>query len=233
MTDLSGRNILVLGGSGALGALIVGRLLSRGANVMATTTSTEHAARIPAGVSPMLLLDLAKPETISTLVNYLIQNDIQVDGIVNATGLVAFGLASDLSVDALLALASVNLTGPILLISGLIPALRNSALSGRSPFVLNISGIVAENPMAGMAAYSASKAGLFAFGQALGRELRKDGIRVIDARPGHTETGLAERAIEGVAPKFAEGMNPESVAERIVSAIENDELDLPSGAFRA
>jgi cyclic-di-GMP-binding biofilm dispersal mediator protein len=85
--------------------------------------------------------------------------------------------------------------------------------------------------MAGLAAYSATKAGLWAFDQALTREVRKDGIRVIDARPGHTETGLANRAISGTAPAFPTGMTPEAVAERIVNAILSGENDLPSTAF--
>jgi cyclic-di-GMP-binding biofilm dispersal mediator protein len=85
--------------------------------------------------------------------------------------------------------------------------------------------------MAGLGAYSASKSALYAFDQAISRELRRDGIRVIDARPGHTETGLAARAIAGQAPAFPQGMTPEHVASRIVAAIVQDEKDLPSSSF--
>jgi short-subunit dehydrogenase len=231
MSSLRGKNILVLGGSGALGSLISKGLIQNGAQVMATTSSNDNADRIPSAASPRLLLDLAKPESISVLVQYLVQSDAQVDGIVNATGIVAFGDASELTAETLARLTSVNLTGPISIISGLISNLRKSAQLGNQPFVVNISGIVAEKPMAGMAAYSATKAGLYAFDQALSRELRKDGIRVLDARPGHTETGLAARAIAGTAPNFATGMAPEAVAGRIVEAIVNGEADLPSGVF--
>jgi short-subunit dehydrogenase len=233
MTDLRGKKILVLGGSGALGSLITQALIRNGAQVMATTSSNDRADRIPSAASPRLLLDLTKPESISVLVQYLLQSDAQIDGIVNATGLVAFGGAVELDAETLSKLTAVNLTGPIAIISGLIPALRKSATEGRTPFIANISGVVAESPMAGLAAYSATKAGLYAFDQALSRELRKDGIRVIDARPGHTETGLANRAIAGVAPAFPVGMAPESVANRIVTAILTGESDLPSTSFSA
>jgi cyclic-di-GMP-binding biofilm dispersal mediator protein len=128
-------------------------------------------------------------------------------------------------------LTAVNFTGPIAIISGLLPALKASAAADNEPFVVNISGVVAEAPMAGLAAYSATKAGLWAFDQALTREVRKDGIRVIDARPGHTETGLATRAVAGTAPAFPTGMTPESVADRIVRAILDGESDLPSTVF--
>jgi short-subunit dehydrogenase len=233
MDNLRGKNILVLGGSGALGSLLTTKLATQGAQVMATTTSNDRGAQIPSVASPRLLLDLERPDSIEVLVNYLIQSGAQIDGIVNATGVVAFGPATELSATTLARLAAVNLTGPIAIISGLLPALKTSAAVGNEPFVVNISGVVAESPMAGLAAYSATKAGLWAFDQALTREVRKDGIRVIDARPGHTETGLATRAIAGTAPAFPTGMTPESVADRIVNAILNGESDLPSTAFAA
>ena len=231
MDNLRGKTILVLGGSGALGSLLVSRLSAQGAQVMATATSNERGALIPTVASPRLLLDLERPESIEVLVNYLIQSGATIDGIVNATGVVAFGPASELTASTLAKLTAVNLNGPIAIISGLLPALKASAAAGKEPFIVNISGVVAESPMAGLAAYSATKAGLWAFDQALTREVRKDGIRVIDARPGHTETGLATRAIAGTAPAFPTGMTPESVADRIVRAILGGETDLPSTAF--
>ena len=231
MDKLRGKTILVLGGSGALGSLITSTLIDHGAQVMATTTSNEKGDLIPSAASPRLLLDLERDESIGVLVNYLIQSGAKIDGIVNATGVVAFGPASELAATTIKRLNAVNLTGPITLVSGLLPALRVSAQAGNEPFVVNISGVVAESPMAGLAAYSATKAGLWAFDQALAREVRKDGIRVIDARPGHTETGLASRAIAGIAPAFPTGMSPKAVADRIVAAIINSETDLPSTAF--
>ncbi|NBU16623.1 MAG: short-chain dehydrogenase, partial [Actinobacteria bacterium] len=62
---------------------------------------------------------------------------------------------------------------------------------------------------------------------------RRTGIRVIDARPPHTETGLATRAVAGTAPRFPQGLSPDTVASRIVAAIADGETDLPSSAFTA
>jgi cyclic-di-GMP-binding biofilm dispersal mediator protein len=186
---------------------------------------------VPQAGNPRLLVDLTNPESIRVLIDYLIESEAKIDGIVNATGVVAFGNFTDLTAEVLTKLFAVNTTGPIHLIQGLLPALKISSASGNAPFIVNISGVVAESPMAGLAAYSSSKAALYAFDQAISRELRKDGIRVIDARPGHTETGLAGRAIGGVAPTFPQGMSADQVADRIVKAIVEDEKDLPSSAF--
>lgn len=231
MSELKSRNILVLGASGVLGSNIATKLAQAGATVMATSSTLESAERVPHAGNPRLLVDLTNPESIRVLIEYLIESDAKIDGIVNATGVVAFGNFTDLSPEVLTKLFAVNTTGPIQLIQGLLPALKASAAAGNDPFIVNISGVVAETPMAGLAAYSASKAAFFAFNQAISRELRRDGIRVIDARPGHTETGLAGRAIGGVAPAFPTGMSAEQVSDRIVKAIVEDEKDLPSSAF--
>ncbi|MEK7662631.1 MAG: short-chain dehydrogenase, partial [Actinomycetota bacterium] len=63
------------------------------------------------------------------------------------------------------------------------------------------------------------------------RELRREGIRVLDTRPPHTETGLASRAIAGVAPTMPQGLDPDAVAARIVAAIVNDDKDVPAELF--
>jgi cyclic-di-GMP-binding biofilm dispersal mediator protein len=63
------------------------------------------------------------------------------------------------------------------------------------------------------------------------RELRRQQIDVIDIRPPHTETGLANRPIAGVAPKLPTGLDPAVVAARIVAAIKDGEKDLPVEAF--
>lgn len=231
MSNLQSRNILVLGGSGVLGGLIVQALAREGAIVAATATTLESAAHIPAQASPRLLLDFAQPDSIDVLSTYLLDSDAPIDGIVNATGVVGFGAIAELESAAFEKMMRINTTGPIELLSKLHPALLASAAKGNEPFFLNISGVVAEQPMAGLAAYSASKAAMFAFNQAAAKELRRVGIRVIDARPGHTETGLSSRAIFGNAPAFPAGMDASAVAARIVSAIQSDERDIPASAF--
>ncbi len=231
MSDVKSKNILVLGASGVLGATIATKLAGLGAQVMATSSTLESAEKVPGICNPRLLVDLSTPESIRVLIEYLVDSGAKIDGIINATGVVAFGNYTELTPETLHKLFSVNATGPIQLIQGLLAALKNSAASGNDPFIVTISGVVAETPMAGLAAYSASKAALYSFTQAVSRELRRDGIRVIDARPGHTETGLAGRAIAGTAPTFPTGMSADHVADRIVKAIIEDEKDLPSTAF--
>jgi cyclic-di-GMP-binding biofilm dispersal mediator protein len=155
----------------------------------------------------------------------------RLDGLVVASGVVAFGAASELEAATVDELFAVNTTGPIHLITKSQPYLAVSAREGREPFVVTLSGVVAEAPVAGLAAYSASKAGLAAFVVAAAREYRRAGIRILDARPGHTGTALSEHPIAGTAPRFGAALDPDLVAARIVTAIADGEKDLPSTAF--
>ncbi|WP_411698754.1 SDR family NAD(P)-dependent oxidoreductase [Conyzicola sp.] len=228
MTDLVGKCILVVGATGALGSRLAARLVAAGADVVLTGTDR---ARLDALDVPgrRFVVDLATQA--DPAVGLAADAVGGLDGVVVAAGVVAFGPAAQLDAATVAKLFAVNATGPITLISSALPVLAESAVEGREPFVLTMSGVVAESPTAGLAAYSASKSALAAFMAATAREARRGGIRLIDARPGHTETGLASRAIAGSAPAFPAGLDPDAVVERMLAAIVGDEKDLPSTAF--
>jgi len=226
--NLDGAVVLVVGASGGLGSRLAAQLRAAGAEVV-------RAGRNEATISGQdaYVADLRTADGAASLVQAAVHAYGRLDGVVVAAGVVAFGPVAglaDATVDELLA---VNTVAPIRLLRAALPHLESSAQQGRHPFFVTISGSVAERPTAGLAAYSASKAALAAFVTAAGRELRRAGIRVLDARPGHTETGLSERAVAGTAPPLGAGLDPDAVAARIVAALRDDERDLPSTAFVA
>ncbi|MEO0061064.1 MAG: hypothetical protein RL343_682 [Actinomycetota bacterium] len=231
MLSLNGKRILVVGATGAFGAEFCNQLVLAGALVLGTASSAESSIRLSANLHQRLLLDLRNQESVNTLAQYLLQSPEQLDGIIIASGLVAFGSISDTPLEVKNQLSQVNATGPINLVSQLIPKLTATATAEGSPFVVSISGVIAESPMAGLAAYSSSKTAMHGFAIAAAKELKKLGIRWLDARPGHTESGLASRAIFGQAPNFGAGMEVTQVVSRIVRGIIDDEKDLPSTSF--
>ncbi len=183
------------------------------------------AAELGSTVQTTVVADLALPGGPEDVVRQATAMNRQLDGVVYAAGVVAFGSVVELDDDALDELLLINFIGAVRLLRASLPLLS------RGSFVANLSAIVAERPTAGMAAYSATKAALTAFDRAAALELRRQGIRVIDVRPPHTETGLAGRPISGVAPNLPTGLDPRVVAARVVAAIMADERDLPAAAF--
>lgn len=232
MTDLNGKTILVVGASGAFGNEFCRQLQELGAKVIGTASSAESAARLPADLEQRLLLDLNNTASIQTLTNYLNASETNLAGIVLAAGLVAFGAVQDTPQDVTARLMQVNALGQVQLVSALLPKLISSAAQNSEPFVVSISGIISEMPMPGIAAYSASKTALHGYAKAAAKELKKSGVRWLDARPGHTESGLATRAIFGTAPNFGAGASVTAVVQRIVQGITAGEKDLPIESFK-
>lgn len=216
--DFAHKVALVAGGTGGLGQLIVAELSSRGCTVVT-------CSRTPNSDPMHIVADLRSPEEAQSLITTVINKHGSLDIIVNAVGVVAFGEITSASIDTVEELFLTNTFGHIFLMQAALPHLSKGSV------LVGISGVIAEQNLPGMATYGASKAAVRSFNEALSREARRLGVRVIDARPPHTETGLAARAIEGVAPKFPQGLNPVSVAQRIVLAISSGEDDLPSSSF--
>ena len=230
MSEIQDRSIVVVGASGGLGAPLAALLATSGARL--TLVGRDESRLRAVGVDgEVVAVDVRKSASATTIVDAARRAYGGIDGIVNVAGAVAFGSVEDLSDEVLIDLFTLDTLAPIRLLRVALPSLRESAAAGRDPFVMHVSAIVAEQPMPGMAGYSAAKAALMAYDAAAARELRREGIRLIDARPPHTETGLATRPLAGQAPKMPQGLTPESEAQRLLDAIVSGEKDLASGAF--
>lgn len=227
MTSLTNATVLVIGAAGGIGQSLCAALTDAGATVIGTTKDTGKLSSLATTTSSQRVLDLADGDSIAAFLDEIEADDIALTGILVAAGVVGFGNAVDVPAAGFDRMMAINATGPIHVLSALSPIVGKSG----DGFIVTLSGMIAETPMAGLSAYSASKAALHAFSVAAGREFRRLGVRLIDARPGHTESGLATRALFGEAPNFGAGLTTDAVAARIVAAIVNDEKDLPSAAF--
>ncbi len=231
MNYFAGKHILVVGASGAFGVEFSGQLMAQGALVSGTAKTAESSSRLRHDLASRLLLDLESAQSIAALSDYLLTQPMPLDGIILASGLVAFGKIEETPFEVTQRLMQVNALGQIDLVQRLLPKLIASSTAGQSPFVVSISGVISESPMAGLAGYSSSKTAIHGYSVAASKELAKVGIRWMDARPGHTESGLAGRAIYGTAPNFGIGKTVTDVVARIVEGIASNEKDLPSGSF--
>ncbi len=171
--------VLVTGATGALGGEIARELSRRGARLALHGRDRARLEALAAeiGAESATTADLTgagEPERVVAEAAAALGG---LDAAVCAVGVVAFGPAQALDDAMLTTLMEVNLQVPVRLTRALAARMERGAV------IVNISAIVAEMPTAGMAAYSASKAALTAFDRAGGRELRREGIRLIDVRP--------------------------------------------------
>ena len=225
--ELNGSHFVVVGATGVLGAALSRGLAARGALLTLTGRSEAKLAALAGelgdAAAGTVAADLGRLGAAAEIAAAAYGREL--NGVVFAAGVVAFGPAAEVDDETLDELMLVNLLGYMRLMRELSPRLAEDSV------VVQLSAVTAERPTAGMAAYSATKAGLSAYGKALGLELRRQGSRVLDVRPPHTETGLTGRALAGTAPRLPQGKDPAAVAERIITAMADGEKDLPSTAF--
>ncbi len=137
-----------------------------------------------------------------------------------AVGVAAFGPAADTDPAVTEQLFRVNTMAPIEL------ARAATHRMERGGVIAAISAVLAGYPTAGMAAYSASKAALSAWLAATRRELRRQHIGVLDIRPPHMDTGLADRAVAGNPPTMPTPAEADTVVARVLDGLAGDAREL-------
>jgi len=224
---LAESRILLVGASGGIGRAVARELADRGAVLALTGRSHEALSAVDAPGAFREAFDLTAPGAVDATVSWALQALGRLDGVVCTTGVVAFGPLAETSAETVEEIVLLDLLIPLQLARKAVPLLE------RGGFVANVSGRVAEQPLAGLVPYSAAKAGVSAAFRALARELRSLGVDAIDLRPPHTETGLADRPLAGTPPRLPVGLPPEPVARRIVDAIAAGEREVDSASFPA
>ncbi|OQD56304.1 SDR family oxidoreductase [Streptomyces phaeoluteigriseus] len=216
--DLSGARVLVAGATGVLGGALTAELAGRGACPALAGRDPARLAQVAQACpgAPTVLFDAYDPASCARAVHDAKAALGGLDAVVAAFGAVAFGRAAEVGDEVAEHLYAVNVLAPA--------ALFRAALTVMGPgsVIAAFTGVVAEHPQAGMADYSASKAALSAWLGAVRREVRTNGIRVLEARPGHLDTGFADRPVAGTAPPMPAGGDPHRVVAALADAMETD-----------
>ena len=219
--SLNGSVVALVGASGGLGRALDAALTSRGATLVRINRSGNGA------LGPIdAIADVRSPDAGSAIVDTAMERAGRLDGVIVAAGVVAFGDVADTDDVVVEELMLTNSMAPLWVANR-----THEQLAATNGFFVNVSGMIADTPMPGMAAYAASKAAAAAALTALRKEWRRARIDVLDARPPHTETGLATRPLAGTSSKMPTGLDPSAVAERIVAGIEARETELTPSDF--
>ena len=229
--DLSGARVLVAGATGVLGGAIARALHAQGARVALAGRDEEKLSALADELdgAPTAAFDALDLDRCAAAVGEAADALGGLDLLVVAIGIAAFGSGADEDDAVAEELLTVNTMAPMALVRAALPRI------GKGGGVAVLTAILADYPTAGMAAYSASKAGLSAWLTALRPEQRRRGVAVFDIRPPHIETGLAGRAVAGQAPPMKEGATVDEAVGLIVDGIRDGRrelrFDLQKGEF--
>ena len=185
---LTGNTVLITGGGSGIGrGLAVA--MHRAGNRVIIAGRRADALRAVAEAHPGIefrKLDVSDTDGIHRFVDRVRRDFPDLNVLVNNAGAMAIeDLASpDPSIPP--AVVNTNLLGPMVLTSLLLPTLRTHARGA----IINVTSALAFVPMAVAPTYSATKAGLHSYTEALRFQLRDNGIQVIEIAPPRVETEM-------------------------------------------
>jgi NAD(P)-dependent dehydrogenase (short-subunit alcohol dehydrogenase family) len=152
--DLTGRTVLVTGGTRGVGLGITEAFLEAGATVV--TCSRNDSDPVP-GSAGHRTCDVRDPEAVNALVDGIVAEQGRLDVLVNNAGGAPYVLAADASPNFHAKIVELNLLAPLL-----VSQAANAAMQGQDGggAIVMVSSISATRPSPGTAAYGAAKAGL-------------------------------------------------------------------------
>jgi 2-dehydro-3-deoxy-D-gluconate 5-dehydrogenase len=199
--SLEGRRTVVTGAAMGIGFGIAQRFLEAGADVLAVDLdqrALDAAAdrlRGGAGKVETLALDVATDAAGDDLVAAARSAFGGIDVLVNNAGIFPQAPLLEMPVETIDRVLAVNLRG-LMLVSRAVGT--QLVAQGEGGAVVNIASIDALHPsMVGLAAYDASKGGVWMFTKSLALELAPHGIRVNAIAPGGIRTEGTSRPLPG------------------------------------
>jgi short-subunit dehydrogenase len=178
MEKLQQKKILVAGATGGIGSHAVKLLHAGGAQLYLAGRKADRlhalASSLQIPAHRVFVLDLADEAAVLSMADAVHADGGALDVLVNAAGLGVIKPLEQLSSAEFMLTLQANLFASFYLVKAFLPAMK---AQGRG-LVINIPGVLGKVPMAGAAAYSASKYGLVGMMQSIREELKRTQVRI-------------------------------------------------------
>ncbi len=206
--DMTGRTVIVTGGTAGLGRVIARRFLEHGAHVVVCARRTPYEPVAAAGREAVFVAaDVRDPDQVAKVVDEAMQSTGRIDVLVNNAGGAPPANTATVSPRFNEKVIALNLIAPLTFAQAVHPVM--SAQEGGGA-IINISSVSSIRPTPAGAAYGAAKAGLDSLTQTLAHEWGPS-IRVLSVMVGLLRTEQAhlyygdEAGIEAVGRTLALG----------------------------
>lgn len=212
--QLTGKHVLIAGGTSGLGLSVSKLLVDKGARVWAFGRSQESVeqahAMLPASTYMPTQCDILNLLSLQQLA-YSME---KIDVLINSAGVYLEGLLEENDPAQISKVIDTNLKGLIYTTQVVLPYMKKQ----NSGTVINISSTAGLKPKLQQSVYAASKYGVQGFTESLKLELLGKDIDVLGFYPGKMNTPLMQKS--GFAKDTTGWMNPDEVAEIIVYMLE-------------
>ena len=213
---LAGTVAVVTGAGRGIGRAIAVAFAREGADVALAARSAAELGAVADEVKALGRRGLAVPTDVrdEAAVNALVRQATgafgQVDLLVNAAGVAAFGPLAESPVAAWDETMAVNLRGAYLCCRAVLPGM----MAQRRGTIVNIGSMVTTRTLPGSSAYTAAKYGLLGLSRVLAEEMRAHGVRVGVISAGAVDTPLWDAIPNPPARELM--LRPDQVAEAAI-----------------
>jgi uncharacterized protein len=212
-TSLQGKTALVTGASSGLGVDFARELAGLGCKLVLVARREDLLKALQAelqqrgAAATVVTLDLAAPGAAQALHDLLRQQGLAVDVLVNNAGFGLFGRELDIPWERTQQMLQLNM----LTLTQLSKLFARDMVKRGFGYILQIASTGAYQPTPTYAAYSATKAYVLSYGEALDYELRGSGVSCTVISPGVTATEFLK--VSGQKPTWYHRMTMMSSAE--------------------
>ena len=202
--NVTQKTAIVTGASQGIGAGVVGGLLGRGYNVVATSRRMSGSKEV-APSERVAVVDghIGEPATAAAVVDAAMSRFNSIDVLVNNAGIFFTKPFTDYTAEDFRSLVSTNLEGFLYVTQLAVKQMLGQKTGGS---IVTITAALARNPIRGVPASvpMMTKGGLETITRHLAMEYAKDGIRVNAVAPGVVDTPLhrdtPRDVMEGLSP---------------------------------
>ncbi len=182
---MSGQNvILITGASSGIGKTCFDHFTKLSHVVYGTSRSDFDA-------KSMLQMDVTKPDSIKTVVNYILEEHQRIDVLINNAGISLVGAAEDTQITEARAQMETNFWGVIHMNNAILPTMRKQHC-GKIIHLSSLAGLFA---IPFQSYYTASKHALEGYCESLRMEVDPFNIHIILVEPGNFRTAISENRI--------------------------------------
>jgi short-subunit dehydrogenase len=200
--------------------VLVARRLDR-LHALAEALRQRHGSQVV--VEQVDLTDIA---AIVRLHERLRDRGIAIDILINNAGHGLQGPFADAPLDAALAMIQLDIAG----LTAVTHVFAQDMRARRRGKILLVASLLAYQGVENFAVYSAAKAYVLRLGEALHRELKRDGITVTTLCPGLSDTGFATAAQQKLTPTLKLlMMKPAPVVRAGIRALHADRMSIVPG----
>lgn len=189
--DISGKRVVITGGTGGIGAGLVSGFLAAGTQVVVSARNEESAAQARATYSGstnvrFIEADLMSDESIQKFVFQADETLGGIDVLIQAHGNVFPGPATQMSLDTWHEQIQVNLTATFRLAQAVAPQM----IERKKGKIINIASMLTFQGGLNASGYAAAKGGVGQLTKALSNEWAPHGVNVNAIAPGYIKTKL-------------------------------------------